>query len=134
MTIVSIMKRVDIIGKTAVKRRRRHHSAQFKAQVIEACAAPGVSVGAVAVEYGLNASLLRRWLKHSARGSARAAAVTKPTGARAGSAFVPVTLEATSANGQPIRIEVRRGSTTVNIEWPAQAAGACAGWLREWLR
>jgi len=33
-----------------------------------------------------------------------------------------------------IRVEVRRGATTVTILWPTQAAGACAAWLRGWLR
>jgi transposase len=33
-----------------------------------------------------------------------------------------------------IRIELRRGATTVAISWPAQVAGDCAAWLREWLR
>jgi hypothetical protein len=33
-----------------------------------------------------------------------------------------------------ICIELRRGATTVTIRWPAQAAGDCAAWLREWLR
>jgi transposase len=32
-----------------------------------------------------------------------------------------------------IRVELRRGATTVTIVWPAQAAGECAAWLREWL-
>jgi transposase len=33
-----------------------------------------------------------------------------------------------------IRIELRRGATTIAIAWPGQAAGECAAWLREWLR
>ena len=33
-----------------------------------------------------------------------------------------------------IRIELRRGATSVSVSWPAQEAGACAAWLREWLR
>ena len=33
-----------------------------------------------------------------------------------------------------IRIELRRGATTVNIHWPAQGGCDCAAWLREWLR
>ena len=33
-----------------------------------------------------------------------------------------------------IRIELRRGATTVSIIWPGQAVGECGAWLREWLR
>ncbi|MGL5987676.1 MAG: hypothetical protein ACRCZ5_12535 [Burkholderiales bacterium] len=33
-----------------------------------------------------------------------------------------------------IRIEVRRDTTATHVEWPVQAADACAAWLRGWLR
>ena len=33
-----------------------------------------------------------------------------------------------------IRIELRRGATTVSVSWPTQEAGACAVWLGQWLR
>jgi transposase len=129
------MKQVDAIGKAQARRRRRRHTGQFKAQVVEACAVPGASVAVVALEYGLNASLLRRWLKASAPGKSGAVAVArKPRDCLRPSQFLPVTVEATIPSGQPIRIEVRRASTVVNIEWPVHAAPECAAWLREWLR
>lgn len=37
-------------------RRRRRHSAEFKAQVIQACKQPGVSIAATALRYQLNAN------------------------------------------------------------------------------
>jgi transposase len=43
-----------------VRRRRRTHSAEFKAKVVSACRQPGVSIAAVALANGLNANLLRR--------------------------------------------------------------------------
>ena len=43
-------------------RRRRHHSAEFKAKVVEECTRLGVSMAAVALAHGLNANLLRRWV------------------------------------------------------------------------
>ncbi|MFZ6774183.1 transposase [Undibacterium sp. SXout7W] len=42
--------------------RRRRHSAEFKAQVVQACEQPGVSIAAIALHYGLNANLLRNWV------------------------------------------------------------------------
>jgi transposase-like protein len=41
---------------------RRHHSAEFKAKVVEDCRGAGVSMAAVALAHGLNANLLRRWM------------------------------------------------------------------------
>jgi transposase len=97
--------------------------------VIEACAAPGTSIGAVAQAHGLNVSVVRRWVK------ARAVAGAKqPLQPRARQGFVPVTVEGGSAIAQPIRLQVRRGNTSVKVEWPTQAAAQCAVWLREWLR
>ena len=110
--------------------RRRRHSAQFKAQVVQACE-PGTSVAAVALEHGLNANLVRRWLK-SGDGGVSGAVALKPT-AWPTSAFMPVQLQAPSP-ATDIRLEMRRGAATVIVSWPVQEASACAGWLHDWLR
>jgi len=33
-------------------------------------------------------------------------------------------------SGQAIRVEVRRGDTTITVHWPVQASQDCAAWLR----
>jgi carbon monoxide dehydrogenase subunit G len=33
-------------------------------------------------------------------------------------------------SGQDIRVEVRRGDTTITVHWPVQASQDCAAWLR----
>lgn len=33
-------------------------------------------------------------------------------------------------SGQDIRVEVRRGDTTITVHWPVQASQECAAWLR----
>jgi transposase len=38
------------------------HGAEFKTQVLAECQQPGASVAAVALAYGLNVNLLRKWL------------------------------------------------------------------------
>jgi transposase len=49
--------------------------------------------------------------------------------------FVPVSLAAaTPERPSDIRIELRRGATTMTITWPTAAAGDCAAWMRELLR
>ena len=110
--------------------RRRRHSAQFKAQVVQACE-PGTSVAAVALEHGLNANLVRRWLKSGVAGGAGAVAL-KDTALPA-SAFMPVQLQAPGPVAD-IRLEMRRGAATVIVSWPVQEASACARWLHDWLR
>ena len=51
------------------RRRRRRHSAAFRAEAVAACQHPGVSIAAVALARGLNANLLRRWVLQAERGT-----------------------------------------------------------------
>jgi len=39
------------------RRQRRHHSSQFKAQLVDQCVNGGVSVSAIAVDNGINPNL-----------------------------------------------------------------------------
>ena len=121
------------------RRRRRTHSAEFKAKVVAACRQPGVSIAAVALAHQLNANLLRRWVVTQERAPAEkgieavAAMPSGPIGQ--GTAFVAVELERPgAATAHEIVIELRRGATMVKVSWPMAAAGACGAWLREWLR
>lgn len=117
------------------RRRRRRHSAEFRAEAVRACQQPGVSVAAIALARGLNANLLRRWVLRAERGTllvpSRSSAPSVPVEKSGG--FVPVSISSSAAEAA-IRIEVRRGSSTVNIQWPASAAGECALLLRELMK
>lgn len=115
-------------------RRRRRHGEEFKAKVAEECRRPGVSIASVALANGLNANLLRKWVAER-EGAGSPPPALAPVGSPA-EEFVALPLVATpkTAEGSDIRIELRRGAMTVTISWPAQAAGDCAAWLREWLR
>jgi transposase len=108
--------------------RRRRHTADFKAKAVQEGMRVGVSIAATALAHGINANLLRRWIQEAA---------AKPQAAPA-EEFVAVPLLAAPASADApaaeIRIELRRGTTTVTVTWPAQAAAECAVWLREWLR
>ena len=121
-------------------RGRRRHSDEFKAQAVQACRQAGVSIASVALSHGLNANLLRRWLIQRSAASSSLSAPAPVTAATGGSPsggegkFLPVTLAAGHPPTTDIRIELRRGSTTVSVSWPLQEASACATWLREWLR
>jgi transposase len=120
------------------RRRRRKHSDEFKADAVAAATQTGMSMAAVALSRGINANLLRRWV-HEAEGRAAPASPIIPARPHAnaqpaGTAFVPVQLPAPAQAVQDIRVEVRRGATTISVNWPAQAASECALWIRELLR
>ena len=102
---------------------RRRHSAELKAQVLSECARPGASVASVAMSHGINANIVHKWRR-------LAGATPLPL-----ASFVPVSLPVpTCATLADIRVELRRGATSMTITWPAAAAADCAAWMRELLR
>ena len=111
---------------------RRRHDAALKARVLSECGEPGASVAAVAQSHGLNANLVHKWRRQRRARPGEATAIE----GTAASGFVPLALPApTAAPAIPdIRVELRRGATTMNIAWPGASAAECAAWLREWLR
>ena len=118
------------------RRRRRRHSAEFKAAVIEECLRPGVSIAAVALAHGLNANMLRKWVIDGEHRLAAPTPVPTPvpdSPPPPAPTFVPLALAA-PADDAEIRIELQRGGTTVKLVWPVSASRDCAAWLRDWLR
>jgi transposase len=114
--------------------KRRFYSLELKLQVVQTCACPDVSIAAVALQNGINTNIVHRWIREHSQGTL----VTQPQ------AFVPVTL---STEPEPvatkpvagvataeIRMELRRGTSSVTVMWPSELAGDCGAWLREWLR
>ncbi len=112
-------------------RRRRHHPEEFKRAVIAACCEPEASVAGIAMANGINANQVRRWMRE--RGiEAPTRRLPMLTGVIP--AFVPVPIAPATSESPAIRIEIRRGNAAVKIDWPVQASGDCAAWLRDWLR
>ena len=115
--------------RTTPPRSRRSYSPELKLQVVGACAKPGTSIAAVAMQHGINANIVHRWLREHSQGTLANALQT----------FVPVTLNAATepAPAQPtgdIRVEVKRANATIVVHWPLAGGTACAQWLRECLQ
>ena len=130
---------VNTIPEQAVggRRRRRLHSDQFKANAVASCMHPGMSMAAVAMVNGVNANLLRRWVRAAEmRPGAKLAHALPALDRRVAetpAAFIPMQLPAKTAAAD-IRIELRRGATSISVAWPADAATDRAAWMRELLR
>jgi transposase len=96
--MVSTMKMVDTKKRTGQtgsasgvrinRTGRRTYSLDYKRDVVRQCSEPGVSVAAVAMQNGINANLVRRWMVRQRRELMPAS--TKPQ-----SAMLPVAIEAT---------------------------------------
>lgn len=116
---------------------RRRHAEEFKRQVIAACLQPGISIAAVALANGLNANLLRRWVKDhrdaqevdvGAELSDQDEEVRPPI-------LVPITVSAPEVEpAGEIKIAIHRDQALVEVTWPVSQAAICAQWLREILR
>lgn len=110
---------------------RRRYDEQFKTRVLAECEAVGASVAKVAMSHGINDNVVHRW-RQPAR---EAGEVTAPV-APVGTTFVPLTLPAPAkacAAGD-VRVDLRRGATTVVITWPSTALAELASFTRELLR
>jgi transposase len=68
---------------------RRTYTLDYKRDVVRQCSEPGVSVAAVAMQNGINANLVRRWMVRQQR--ERVAASAKPP-----PAMLPVAIAATA--------------------------------------
>jgi transposase len=121
-----------VIMKKSQGLSRRRYSAAEKARVLAACEEPGAAIAAVAQAHGVKASLVHHWRYVAKADKARASVFTRQ------GEFQPVALAVPShdvaqAAGEAIRVELRRGATTVHVQWPLAASTACGAWLRELL-
>lgn len=109
----------------AKKKTRRRYDACLKRQILAQCAEPGASVARIALSHGINANVVHKWRRQA---GGALPALQAPS-------FVPVPLPAAAFSPAPdIRIELRRGATSVSVTWPLEAAEQCAIWMRELLK
>ena len=117
-------------------RHRRYHPEEFKKAVIEACSEAGASVAGIAMANGVNANQVRRWMRE--RGieppTQRVPMPIIEAAPGMAPAFVQLPLAPVESALRDIRIEIRRGNAAIKVDWPVQASGDCAAWLRDWLR
>ena len=114
------MKIVDTMAKPG--RRRNTYSPEFKRKIVVACRQSGASVAGVALLHGINANVVRRWLRET------------PPVAPLVPAFIPLTFDSparpAAAAVAPIRVELEQAGRRVTISWPVEAAGDCAAFVR----
>ncbi len=96
----------DLLSRLVVGRKldgRCTYDPQAKAEIVQACLQPGVSVAKIGMQCGINANLLRRWI-----GERQRVAVTQrpeaPLNLRVSdAAFVPLQLEAERAQSMAVQ-------------------------------
>ncbi len=117
------------------KRGWRRHSDEFKARVIDLARQPGASTAAVALANGLNANMLRRWVReHEAELVVSSAAWPGSVAPAAAPSFVQLPMVADRVPAPPpgtVDVQIHRGPTKVAVTLPLDSASAA--WLREVL-
>lgn len=115
------------------KQTRRRHSEEYRQKVIAASRQPGASIPAVARAHGLNASLLRRWIKAHPEQSGTGQAL--PVRAmKSPLRIVPAAPEPRAdQDEEPIRIDIRRSGLALQIAWPAAHTRELNDLLKELL-
>ena len=126
---MNIMHTIASETRTPQVPKRRFYSPELKLQVVGACAQPGASIAGVAMQHGINANIVHRWLREHSQGTL----VNRPQ------TFVPVALNSATdpAIVQPtadICVEVKRANATIVVHWLLAGGTACAQWLRECLQ
>ena len=103
-------------------RQRTSYPKPLKAQIVQECLQPGVSMASVARRHGVNANLVRKWIPAYRDRQAS----TLP-------AFVPMNLAPVTQPEQqiPISIEVPFGQKKLTVKWPSSDPDGCARFVRE---
>jgi len=109
-------------------RQRTSYPKPFKAQVVQECLSPDVSIASVALRHGINANLVRKWIP-----------IYRDRQASGLPAFVPFKLETAAAtparqDQDVARIEISSGQRTVTVSWPIFDPDGCARFIRSLSR
>ena len=125
---MKIMHTMASEARTTLAPKRRFYSPELKLQVVAACSQSGASIAGVALQHGINANIVHRWLREHSQGTLISREQT----------FVPVALSAATepaaVQSTDIRVEVKRAHATIVVHWPLAGGAACAQWLRECLQ
>lgn len=112
--------------------KRKRYTQEFKHKVIAASLQPGASVARVALEHGLNANMLRKWIR---------LAKNNTTDTTPGFVALPMPGQAPSVSSarqgvdsESIRMEIPYRHQSINISLPLSQMERCLALLRELLQ
>lgn len=125
------MSQLSVINKP---RKRQRHSTQFKQQVVTACSQVGASVAGIALEHGLNANMVRKWIREL---SAVNHALDTPSFValpRPGARINQQITDKDDVSTGSFCIEIPYRHQSIRIHWPLSQPDRCLALLRELLQ
>ena len=128
------MNEISVVNPAA---KRKRYTKAFKHKLISACSQPGASVAGIALEHGLNANMLRKWIRVAQNGQRQSnfdppgfVALPMPGNVPAPSRS-PVMQNAVT---ESIRMEIPYRHQSINISLPVSQMDRCLALLRELLQ
>ena len=112
----------------SASKKRRTYSAEFKNSSVQACKEPNTSIASVALQYGLNANLVCKWIRLlDGRQTLHNPALPKPT-------FIalpyPATFNTSTAGILHVHITLPDSSREIGLKWQASEMSALAELLK----
>ena len=129
-------------AKYSTRRTHRTYSRQFKAELVAAAKQPGASIAALALQHGMNANVLHRWLKEHEQDARHQLVGLSSSGESLARspvpAFIAIKLPTAAQAHEPtaseIKVELRKGAVSMILTWPASAVDDFAQWTRAILK
>jgi transposase-like protein len=100
-------------------RQRSSYPKAFKAQVVQECLQPGTSISSVAINHGINANVIRKWMPLYRNPPV----IPLPP-------FVPLKAVPKRSTESSVIIELPLGEQLITVKWPASDPEGCAQFVR----
>ena len=100
-------------------RQRSSYPKPFKAQIVRECLQPGASVSSVAINHGINANVIRKWLP-----------IYRDKPAVSLPAFVPLQPMSKRHADETVVIALPLGDKSITVKWPSSDPDGCARFIR----
>ena len=112
----------------SVARKRRTYSTEFKQRIVQACKEPDTSIASIALQYGLNANLVSKWIRLlDDKQSPHHLASSKPV-------FIalprPATFNPSPVVMLPLQITLPNSKIEIGLKWQASEMLALAELLK----
>jgi hypothetical protein len=105
-----------------IKPPRRQYDAEFKSAMVAACQQPGASVAQIAMQQGINANLVHKWIRQSR--PAALCSVDNPP------AFIPLPIHTPAKSDSFIELTIPSTQGDIQVKWPVAQSERCAQWFK----
>ena len=100
-------------------RQRSSYPKSFKAQVVQECLQPGATISGVAISYGINANVIRKWML-----------LYRDQPPAVLTAFIPVKFTPKRQSETSAVVDLPFGDQSITVKWPTSDPEGCSRFVR----